>query len=161
MYTLEQHVDDLLAHVDRVRQNARFLAKRLVEAGRSDFARILLARAHVHDASKWHGIEWDQLHMGPDNEGPELEAAIRQHQKTNDHHPEFHGSIGEMPEAAIAEMVADWAARAQEFATDLRDWVKTQAAVRYEFDKHPKKAKQVWAFIDMLLPPKFGKRKRT
>lgn len=160
MYTFEQHVDDLIAHVDRVRQNAQVLAKALIAQGRAEFARILLARAHVHDASKWHGVEWEQLHMGPDVSGPELEAAIRQHQRINDHHVEHWGSLDAVPEICVAELVCDVAARSQEFATDLRLWLRTEFASRYGLDKAPRQAKQIRAFVDMLLPPKFGKRKK-
>lgn len=158
MFTVQQHIDDLLAHIDRVRENARVLAERLIEVGQNNFARVLLARAHVHDASKWSGIEWEQMHMGPDVTGPPLEAAIRQHQKTNDHHPEYWDGLANMPRIAVAELCCDWLARSQEFATDLRVYIKTQAVERFNFASAPEQVKWINTFVDMLLPPKFAPR---
>ncbi len=155
---MEEHIDDLAGHIRRVQENARSLASVLIGDGRSEFARVLLAKASVHDASKWHGIEWQFLHQGPDVDPVGLRAAIEQHQKTNDHHPEYWGGFENMPEICIAEMVCDWLARSQEFATDMRDWVKRVAAEKHSFHKSPAQAAKVWAFIEMLLPVKFAKR---
>lgn len=155
---MEDQIDDLAGHIRRVQDNARTLATGLIDQGRSEFARVLLAKASVHDASKWHGIEWQYLHKGPDVDPAGLRAAIEQHQKTNDHHPEYWGGFENMPEICIAEMVCDWLARSQEFATDLREWVKKTAAERYGFHKVPQQAARVDQFIALLLPAKFAKR---
>lgn len=159
MYDAEQHLEDLIAHVERVRANALLLAKHWIKNGRSKDARVLLAKAHVHDASKWAGIEFEMMHRGPDANGQKLLDAIAQHQSTNDHHPEFWGGLSRMPEVCVAEMVCDWLARSQEFATDLRVYVRTQAAERYNFlyEGSKDRVRWIWEFIDILLPEKFTK----
>lgn len=160
MFTLEQQIEDLLGHVERVRANGRALARELLAEGRSNFARLLLLRVHVHDASKFAGVEWEWMHRGPDTAGPELEAAIRQHQNTNDHHPEYWGGMANMPEICVAEMCCDWLARSQEFATDLKAYITTTAVERYGLDKAPMQRRWIQNFVGMLLPEKFAKRKR-
>ena len=149
------HIEDLLSHIRRVQGNAEQLAKELIEQGRNDFARLLLAKVHHHDASKWAGIEWEYMHRGPGVDGPMLQAAITQHQKTNDHHPEYWGGLENMPEIAIAEMICDWLARAQEFATDLRVYVRTVAVERYGFSRAEEQVGWIHGFIGLLLPEKF------
>lgn len=119
---------------------------------------MLLAKAHVHDASKWAGIEWETMHWGPDVDPVQLGHAIRQHQNTNDHHPEYWGGLRNMPEVAVAEMVCDWRARSQEFSTDLREFVKHDAVERFAFDTAPEQVKWINTFVDLLLPEKFIKR---
>lgn len=150
-----EHVRDLIIHIRRVQDNAFELATLLIDNGEHEFARVLLSKVSVHDASKWHGIEWDCLHCGSNVEWEVLSKAIEQHQKINDHHPEYWGGFQNMPEICIAEMVCDWLARSQEFATDLREWIKKTAAVKYEFKKHRAQAKKVKRFVDLLLPVKF------
>jgi hypothetical protein len=153
-----EHVEDLTTHIRRVQDNAMELAKALLKKGQHEFARVLLAKASIHDASKWHGIEWEYLHLGPDVDKDGLKAAITQHQKTNDHHPEYWGGVRNMPRICIAEMVCDWLARSQEFATDLRDWIRTQAVDRYNLDDAVQQTLWIHEFINMLLPAKFAKR---
>ncbi len=157
MYTLEQHIDDLARHIQMVQTNARLLAASLIEGGRREFARVLLSKASVHDASKWSGIEWDYLHQGDDVDKVMLKAAITQHQKTNDHHPEFWGGIDAMPEICVAEMVCDWRARSQEFGTDVREFITNTAYEKFGLHKATVQAAWVSGFIQMLLPNKFAK----
>src|SRR5947209_10370195 len=121
MLTPEQHVDNLVRHIEMVRAACLLLGKRLMAQGRHDLGRILIARGFVHDASKFFGIEWDYLHAGRDVPPAELELAIRQHTRTNQHHPEYWGGFESMPEVSVAEMVCDWFARGAEFGTGLRD----------------------------------------
>lgn len=155
-YSFDEHVDDLLAHIGRVQQNVKLLASRMADGGHQEFARVLLANASVHDASKWHGIEWEYMHAGPDVDKALLKKAIEQHQKTNMHHPEFWGGLAKMPAIYVAEMVCDWLARSQEFATDLREWVRKEAPARFGFEAAPEQAETIRHFIDLLLPKKFA-----
>src|SRR5262245_23535192 len=129
--TPEQHIDDLVRHINLVRDACLLLGKRLMAEGRTDFGRLLIAHGFVHDASKFHGIEWDYLHAGQDVPADELELAIRQHTRTNPHHAEYWGGVENMPEISVAEMVCDWYARSQEFGTDLRVWIREVAVIRY------------------------------
>lgn len=158
MYDDEQHVDDLDAHIRRVQENAMVLAKHFMSNGRGHDARVLLAKAACHDQSKWGGIEWDYLHRGPDVDAAMLQAAIKQHNHTNDHHPEFWGGLKHMPELCVAEMVCDWLARSQELATDYREYVKTKAAQRFDFRSAQKQADWIEEFSKILLPQKFSTR---
>jgi len=158
MYDMLTHAEDLLAHVERVRANAFTLARALVARGENAFARLLLAKAHVHDASKWAGIEYEVMHRGPDVDKEMLRAAIHQHQDTNDHHPEFWGGLNQMPRICVAEMVCDWLARAQELATDLKAYVTTVAVERFQFAIAPEQVRWIYEFIDLLLPQKFANR---
>jgi hypothetical protein len=155
MFTPEEHLDNLLRHLELVRDATLLLGKRLSAQKKVDFGRLLIARGHVHDASKFHGIEWDYLHAGPDVPPAELKLAIEQHRRTNDHHPEFWGGIDAMPEICVAEMVCDWYARAQEFGTGLRDWIDEEAVVHYHIDRAGLRYGWIQTFVDLLLRPSF------
>lgn len=155
MFTARQHVDNLLRHIRLVQQNCELLAERMIDEGRMEFARILLANSQIHDASKWHGVEWLYLHQGTDVPRDKVDMAVCQHQKTNMHHPEYWGGLANMPEIYIAEMVCDWYARSQEFGKDLREWIKTVAAERFSFQLAPKQAEQIHTFVEMLLQDTF------
>ncbi len=63
-----------------------------------------------------------------------------------------------MPEVAVAEMVADWLARAQEFGTCLRDWIAENAVQKYGLTEDDEQYKWINIFVDMLLVDYF---KRT
>lgn len=155
---MEEHIDDLLTHVRRVQDNGVLLAKRLIKQGRHEFARALLANVAVHDASKWSGIEWDWLHLPPaEMETLKVRVAVRQHQSTNMHHPEYWGHLRNMPEIYVAEMVCDWLARAQEMGTDIREYVIKVCSERFDFAQAAEQKAWIWTFIELLLPPKFVK----
>ena len=85
MFSPEEHLDDLVRHIERVRENCLLLGKRLIASGRVHFGRLLIARGFVHDASKFHGIEWE--YMRPDDSVPEVakQLAIEHHRQTNAH----------------------------------------------------------------------------
>ena len=91
MLSCEQHLDNLVRHIDMVRQIGFLLGKRLMEKGRKDFGRLLIGKCYQHDASKFHGIEWKYLHAGSDISKDDLEKAVKQHVETNSHHPEYWG----------------------------------------------------------------------
>lgn len=156
-YTFDEHVEDLQLHVARVQANAKTLAARLAERGNEELARVLLANAHVHDASKWHGIEWEYMHMGPDVDPVMLKKAIEQHRKTNAHHPEYWGGLAKMPVIFIAEMVCDWLARSQELATDFREWVQREVPKRFDTTHAKEQMVSIEWMIGLLLPQKFSK----
>ncbi len=156
MVSIEEHLNNLIRHIELVRQATTLLGKRLIAQGRQEFGRILIARGFVHDASKFHGIEWDYLHAGKDVPVDKLELAIKQHTRTNDHHPEFHGGFENMGEIDIAEMACDWYARSMEFGTGLREWIKNTAVEKYRLSGD--NYKKLDNFIDLLLEDSFVKR---
>jgi|19_taG_2_1085344.scaffolds.fasta_scaffold00369_11 hypothetical protein len=158
MYDQDEHLDNLLRHIELVRDYCTLLGKRLIKQGRHEFGQLLIARGHTHDATKFYGIEWDYLHRGPDTPHDELELAIKQHVRTNSHHPEFHGGIIHMPEVDVAEMVCDWYARGTEFGTNLRDWITDTAIGRYKIDLEGKQYAWINNFVDMLLRDPFSKK---
>jgi hypothetical protein len=155
MYDIEEHLDDLVRHIDLVRQAGLLLAKRLIDQGRVDLGRMLLGNIYVHDASKFAGIEWKFLHTGPDTPKEQMKLAVEQHVETNTHHPECHGGFQNMPELCIAEMVCDWKARSVEFGTSLRDWIKKEAISKYNIDIKSEKYEQMMGFVNLLLKDSF------
>jgi hypothetical protein len=157
MFTPEEHIDNLIRHLDLVRDACRLLGKRLMAQGRTDLGRLLIANGHIHDASKFHGIEWDYLHVGGDVDATKLQLAIEQHRRTNSHHPEYWGGIGNMPEISVAEMVCDWYARAQEFGTGLRDWIESVAMKNYRIEPGSPQLGWIRVFVDLLLVSSFGR----
>lgn len=157
MLSCEQHLDNLLRHIDMVRQAGVLLGKRLIEQGRKDFGRLLIAKVYEHDSSKFYGIEWKYLHAGNDVAVEDLERAIKQHVETNSHHPEYWGGFHNMPEIAVAEMVCDWYARSQEFGTGLRAWIKETAIERFHIDTSSEQYGWVEQFVDLILEGSFVK----
>jgi hypothetical protein len=155
MLTTEQHLDNLVRHIEMVRSACLRLGKRLMADGREEFGRIVIARGFAHDASKFLGIEWDYLHAGRDVPDTALDLAIRQHRLTNSHHPEYWGGFENMPEVSIAEMACDCYARGAEFGTDLRQWVQTVGVPKYAIDVNGQRYRWFLGFIDVLLEDSF------
>jgi hypothetical protein len=152
MVTQEQHLDNLLRHIELVRDAGILLGKRLMANGRPDLGRFLIARVCEHDISKFFGIEWDYLHR-PKGEVPQadLDRAIKQHRNTNRHHPEFHGGFDKMDEIDVAEFVCDVYARSTEFGTGLRQWLQEKAVARYEINTDGDRYRWLQAFVKLLL----------
>jgi hypothetical protein len=155
--TQEQHLDNLLRHIELVREAGILLGKRLMAQGRPDFGRLLIARAHEHDNSKFFGVEWEFLHR-PKGTVPDedLRRAIKQHQNTNRHHPEYHGGFDKMDEIDVAEFVCDVYARSTEFGTSVRDWINTKAVERYKIDTDGDRYRWLQAFLKLLLDEPFS-----
>lgn len=156
MYTVEEHIDNLVRHIDLVRNACILLGKRLIRDGQKEFGRLVIAKGFEHDVSKFYGIEWDYMHAGPDVEKEKLNLAIHQHTRTNQHHPEYWGGVESMPPIAIAEMTADWYARSQEFGTSLRDWINNTAIERFKISKDSDEYKLIVKYVDILLESSFG-----
>lgn len=153
MLNVEDHIDNLVRHIELVQQGCLLLGKRLIDSGKSEFGRILIAHGFCHDNSKFYGVEWDYLHAGNDVPKDELNVAIKQHSLTNCHHPEHWGDINEMPSIYLAECVVDWYARAQEFGTGLREWIKEKAISKYNISELT--LKEINGYVDMLLQNSF------
>ena len=153
----QEHLENLVRHIDLVRGACLLLGKRLMSLGRHEFGRILIAHGFRHDVSKFSGIEWDYLHAGRDAPKDQLELAIKQHVRTNSHHPEYWGGFANMPEIAVAEMVCDWCARSQEFGTGFREWITTQAVERFQIDVDGEQYNWVNRFVSILLEDHFVK----
>jgi len=157
MFSVQEHLENLVRHIELVREATLLLGRRLSAAGRVEFGRILIANGHQHDVSKFHGIEWKYLHRGKDVPKDELELAIAQHVQTNPHHPEFWGGFENMPEIYVAEMVCDWYARSMEFGTGLRDWINEEGVPRFAIDITGRHYQWVTKFVDLLLQDSFNR----
>lgn len=153
MFTKEEHLDNLIRHISLVRDACVLLGKRLD----NDQGRLLIARGFIHDASKFHGIEWECLHVGPGVTKRKLDLAIKQHVHTNSHHPEYHGGIKFMPPVDVAEMVCDWYARAQEFGTSLVDWIEADAVKKFKIKRDSQQYKWIGEYTSLLLESPFKK----
>ena len=151
----------LLRHVNNVRDNCVKLGELLIENGEEELGHQVIANGYCHDQSKFHGIEWESLWGMEDSLKEENEerfkAAHEQHVKTNKHHPEaWPDGIHSMDRLHIAEMVCDWAARSQEFGTDLREYIKSRATKRFDFTFQSKVYKEIKYFVDLLLDKAFA-----
>lgn len=155
--TQEQHLDNLLRHIELVREAGILLGKRLMTNGRPDFGRLLIARVHEHDNSKFFGIEWEFLHRPKSAVADEdLQRAIKQHRNTNRHHPEYHGGFDKMDEIDVAEFLCDVYARSTEFGTSVRDWIEGKAVERYNINRDGDRYRWLQAFMKLLLDEPFG-----
>ena len=143
----------LLRHIKLVQDGCLLLAEKLIEQGRANLGRVLIAQSMMHDNSKFFGIEWD--YMGEGSEPGDLKLAVRQHVQTNSHHPEYWGGFENLPELAVAELVCDLYARSQEFGTDLRDYIRETFMPRYEVSTSGKNYKRMKTFLEMLLNKPF------
>jgi hypothetical protein len=155
MLSCEEHLENLVRHIDMVRQAGLLLGKRLMAKERKDFGRLLIARCYEHDVSKFYGIEWRFLHAGKDMDKEDLERAVQQHVETNAHHPEYHGGFNNMGEMDVAELLVDWYARSQEFGTGLRDWIKNSAIDRFKINVESDQYRWLSGFLDILLEDHF------
>lgn len=152
-----KHLKNLIRHIDNVRANCLKLGDILIDSGEQSLGLDLIANGYVHDASKFHGIEWLYLNDDCKISNPELfEAAHKQHVTTNKHHPEaWVDGIQGMDRLHLAELTCDWAARSSEFGSDLRDFLKSKATKRFGMTIQSKTYKEIKDFIDMLLENPF------
>jgi hypothetical protein len=147
-------VDKLIRHISNVQDACLLLGKKFVEKGESEFGIRLIELGQIHDHSKWSGIEWDYLILGEFN--GEAKLAAQHHNRTNRSHPEYWGDVNLMPRIYVAEMCCDWLARANEFGTDVWEYVKEKAIPRYGFTPNGKVYKWIKEFLDMLLEKPFA-----
>jgi hypothetical protein len=158
--TIEK-INSIVRHIKNVQDNCFLLGNRLIETGEIELGKQLIANSLRHDNSKFFGTEWDN--MTTVNEGLDADPnkikrnlSISHHQRTNFHHPESwaHG-IKEMPAVFVAEMVADWKSRSEEFATNLREWIESYATKKWKFDESDQIYKDIFKYVDMLCEKPF------
>jgi len=151
MTTLDK-VEHILEHVKHVQENCYKLGVKLIKEGREDLGIALIRNGQKHDNSKFTGLEFKHLFEGD----PLLGEAISQHNTNNEHHPERWGSIHNMPQEFIAEMVCDCAARSSEFGSGIREWFSDKATLKYGFTMDDEVGTAITCFLDMLLTPQFN-----
>jgi len=132
MFTIEEHIESLINHISKVRNNCLLLGKKFIKNGNTRMGIDLIARGHIHDITKFRGTEWEHLHRGENIPKDKIQLAINHHASTNDHHPEYHDGFENMPKVAIAELAADWLARSQEFGSDIKIWIRETAISKFK-----------------------------
>lgn len=156
MKTNLEKIEMILSHIKKVEANMQFIAKELIKQNEENllFCLELLANSRLHDVTKLTGSEFFYLnddYIGTD----EFEKALRLHQKTNKHHPEYYGTIHLMDEVHLAEMACDLFARGQEFGTNTMEWIETVATEKYHFEMTDKVGKSLKKYIEILTKNKF------
>lgn len=130
-------------HINRVSKYLHHLYKT------TELGEELLERAETHDRSKYSKEEaipymWITEFYRHKNNGEKFEyppgieektkEASWHHVTTNRHHPEFHDTPSDMSKIDIAEMVADWAAMAEELDEGSpRNWADKNIGSRWKF----------------------------
>lgn len=151
MNEIEQKIELVFNHIQNVQRSTYKLGLNLIKNGEVELGRILISNGQIHDNSKFKGIEFEHLYSGD----PLLPEVVKHHQSINPHHPEYWGSIHDMPRVYVAEMVCDWYARSCEFGTGLRDWIKNSAMKKYNFTESDQIYVTIEEMLSLLLEPKF------
>lgn len=155
-----EKVRALTRHIRNVEDNCLLLGERLIMNGEVELGHHLIANGFVHDASKFTGIEWDQLVIGnptkEDESKLKLKMAIHQHNSTNPHHPEYWGNIKHMPSVYLAECVADWKSRSEEFGTSLKEWIENDATKRFKFTEKDEVYFEIMKYVDIICQKPFA-----
>lgn len=154
---IKDRTDKLIRHISKVQEACHHLGRKLIDKGEIEFGVRLIELGQIHDASKWRGAEFEYLIDPPPNSNGSLGLIIKHHQKTNRHHLEFWADANEVPRIYVAEACCDWAARASEFGTSVRDWVRDEVLPRYNIPKNGKVYKWIKEFLDLLLEKPFEK----
>jgi hypothetical protein len=144
-------IDIVFSHIQLVQHHTYVLGIKLIKGGEVELGRNLISNGQIHDNSKFKGIEFDHLFNGD----PLLSEVVKHHQSVNPHHPEYWGGIHNMPKVYVAEMVCDWLARANEFGTNIRDWIENQATERFEFTNTDIVYTNIQKYLNLLLDKSF------
>lgn len=144
-------IDIVFSHIQLVQKHTYNLGIKLIKNGEVELGRNLISNGQIHDNSKYKGIEFDHLFNGD----PLLSKVIKHHQSINPHHPEYWGSIHDMPKVYVAEMVCDWLARSNEFGTGIRDWIDTKATEKFGFTRTDIVYSYIHTYLNMLLDRNF------
>lgn len=151
MNEVEEKIELVFNHIQNVQRSTYKLGLRLIKKGEIELGRNLISNGQIHDNSKFKGIEFDHLFYGD----PLLPEVVKHHQSVNPHHPEYWGSIHDMPRVYVAEMVCDWYARSCEFGTGLRDWILNTAMEKYGFNDTSPVYDTIQEMLSLLLDAQF------
>lgn len=144
-------IEMVMNHILNVQTNCYKLGIKLIKKGEFELGRNLICNGQIHDNSKFKGIEFDHLFY----DDPLLSEVIRHHQSINPHHPEYWGSIHDMPKVYVAEMVCDWYARSCEFGTSFLDWINIKAPGKFSYTEHDKVFITIKEMASLLLNRSF------
>lgn len=148
-----KHLLEITNHIKNVQRNAIKLGFALIQKGKFDFAKQLMANAFIHDNSKFYGVEFQFLNRECKDGSRQL--AIQNHIERNPHHPEYWTTIEDMPDVYLAEMVCDWIARSTEMGTDLRAFINETATEKYNFKLNSKIHKKIKYYVNLILEEPF------
>lgn len=122
----------------------------------------LMQRARTHDRSKfekheytpyvwlsWKRKKGNESFKYPDGVQDAVDKAIKNHMKSNRHHPEYHNNVNKMTLLDIAEMVCDWHSFHYEFGGDTKKWADNHIGKRWHFNDGAKKL--IYRYIDVLM----------
>lgn len=158
---MEDILKQTLEHIRRVEHNCEKIAIYFMRKGNLGFALQLISNGRMHDVSKLGFYEFNQLSNWKNEPTPEenllQQNALNIHRNSNPHHPEYWKSNGihDMPDLYIAEMVCDWFARAEEFGTDVNDWIKKKGTKTYNFKMSDRVGKKIKEYLSILTKNKF------
>lgn len=152
-------INNLTRHIRNVEDNCVILGTKLIKLGEIELGKQLISNGFVHDASKFYGIEFENLSVSGQNKEEtklKLKMSIHQHNTTNSHHPEFWpGGIKDMPDVYLAEFCCDIKARSEEFGTSLRDWINEVSLKKWNFTKDDEVYTKIMYYVDMLCDVPF------
>jgi hypothetical protein len=60
----EEKIQAVVEHISRVRTNCLKVGLKLIHGGEIEMGRMLIHHGHIHDASKFTGIEFEHLFRG-------------------------------------------------------------------------------------------------
>lgn len=149
--TPEEKINLILRHMKKVEDNCNLLARNLM-ATNKEMALKIIKHGREHDLSKLDEFEFNNLFEGESH----FIEALKHHRNSNPHHPEFWGTIHNMPLEYVLEMMCDVLARAQEFGTDVKEWLFVEAPVRYNYSKGDNIWEVMEKYLPLLLSPKFS-----
>jgi len=144
-------IELIFNHIKMVQKYCYSLGIKLIEEGDIELGRNLISNGQIHDNSKLKGIEFEHLFY----DDPLLPEVIKHHQSVNPHHPEYWGSIHDMPKVYVAEMVCDWLARSNEFGMSITEWIEVTAAKKFGYKKGDKVYEYIKKYLGMLLNKSF------
>lgn len=146
-------LDVIERHLKNVREACDIIGRKMIMAGQIEFGVKLIANSYLHDNNKFAPFEFNYLINNDDKDT--LKMAIFEHQTSNPHHPAYWGGIEHCPRIVLGEIVADLYARAIEFGTDLRGYIKEVYCEKHGLSTHCKTYKTIKEFVDLLLEVPF------
>lgn len=138
-------IDDNVLHKKIVLDKCLLVSKYFIEHGDIEFGLNIIRRGVTHDNSKFSKQEFTELVsiISSDTDKCFKDAtytlsdkerkAIEHHWKSNKHHPEYYENTDDMGELDIIEMVCDWAARSEQYGTDLLEFIEERQRNRFKF----------------------------
>lgn len=168
---LEYFLKRTKEHIDRVKNNAEIIVRRLPEL------QGLLNQVEMHDQSKYEDPErepyielsWNYKIGEPERNSEDwIHRASEHHVKHNKHHPEYWDNDDSptinhedrdkllrlidgrsMDDISIAEMVCDWQSMSQEYNEgSCRGWADKNVNVKWNFTKKQKQL--IYKIIDIF-----------